>query len=159
MFVVAILLTAGVFGLIQFTNLGLAMRAAAQNRRAAALMGVNPNRTITTAWILAGATAGIAGVLLAAATSLDPYSLPLQVLPAYVAVLIGGLESLPGVLAGSVVVGLTIGIVPALGPLPIIGEIAQQTGSPQVFLALLTFAVLARRGEPLTAADLRAEGT
>lgn len=159
MFAVAVVLTAVVFSLFRFTDIGLAMRAAAQNRRAAALMGVNPNTTITVAWLLAGATAGVAGTLLAGATSLDPYGLPLAVLPAFVAALIGGLDSLPGVLVGSVVVGLAIGIVPALSPLPLVGSVARQTGSPQVILSLLTFAVLARRGEPLVAADIRAEGT
>ncbi|MHB8467012.1 MAG: branched-chain amino acid ABC transporter permease [Acidimicrobiales bacterium] len=158
MFVVAIVVVAAVFGLLQFTDLGLSMRAAAQNRRAAALMGVNPNTTITMAWVLAGATAGLAGVLLAAATNLDPYNLSLQVLPAYVAALVGGLDSLPGVLGGSLVVGLALGVVPALGPLPMVGSLARQTGAPQVFLALVTFVVLARRGEALVAGDIRAQG-
>jgi branched-subunit amino acid ABC-type transport system permease component len=121
-------------------------------------MGVNPNLTTTAAWLIAGATAGMGGVLLAAATNLEPYNLSLQVLPAYVAALIGGLENLPGVLVGSVVVGAVLGAVPAFGQLPLLGSIARQSGAPQVFLTIVTFAVLARRGEALTAGDIRAEG-
>jgi len=158
LFIAAVVVGAAVFALFQFTDIGMAMRAAAQNRRAAGLMGVNPNVTVTVAWALAGATAGLAGVLLAAATNLEPYNLSLQVLPAYVAVLIGGLESLPGVVVGAVAVGAAIGVVPALGQLPILGQMARQTGASQVFLGVLTMIVLARRGEALVAGDIRAEG-
>lgn len=158
LFAVAIITSAIFFAVFRFTDLGLAMRGAAQNRRAAALMGVNPNLTTSVAWLFAGATAGLGGVLLASATSLDPYNLPLSVLPAFVAALVGGLESLPGVLLGSVLVGVVMGIVPALVQLPLVGHLAGQTGSPQVFLAAVTFFVLARRGQALVAGDIRAEG-
>lgn len=146
------------FFVFRFTDLGLAMRGAAQNRRAAALMGVNPNLTTTAAWLIAGATAGLGGVLLAAATSLQPYNLSLAVLPAFVAALIGGLENLPGVLMGSVLVGVVLGAVPAFAQFPLIGSLASQAGAPTVFLGVLTFIVLGRRGEPLVAGDIRAEG-
>jgi branched-chain amino acid transport system permease protein len=156
--VVAIAVAVGFFAVFRFTDLGLAMRGAAQNRRAAALMGVNPNLTTTAAWLIAGATAGLGGVLLAAATSLHPYNLSLAVLPAFVAALIGGLENLPGVLTGSLLVGVVLGAVPAFGQLPWLGSMASQAGAPTVFLGLVTFVVLARRGEPLVAGDIRAEG-
>jgi branched-chain amino acid transport system permease protein len=158
MFVTAVVAAGAVFALFRYTDLGLAMRAAAQNRRGTALMGVNPNRTITVAWALAGATAGLAGVLLAAATNLEPYTLALQVLPAYVAALIGGLDNLPGVLVGSVIVGAAMGLVPAFGDIPMVGSLARQTGAPQVFLGVVTCLVLMRRGEVLVAGDVRAEG-
>jgi len=158
MFVVAILVTGVFFALFRFTDLGLAMRGAAQNRRAASLMGVNPNLTTSAAWIVAGATSGLGGVLLGAATNLDPYALPLAVLPAFVAALIGGLENLPGVLLGSALVGAVLGAVPAFSDLPLLGSLAGQTGSPQVFLTAVTFLVLARRGQSLVAGDIRAEG-
>lgn len=157
LFFSAVVITGAFFALFRFTDLGMAMRGAAQNRRAAALMGVNPNRTTTMAWLLAGTTAGVGGVLVAAANNLDPYNLSLQVLPAYVAALIGGLGNLPGVLLGSLIVGGVLGAVPALGEIPLLGEIARQSGAPQVFLTAVTFIVLARRGDPLVAADTRAE--
>lgn len=158
LFLSALVITAAFFALFRFTDLGMAMRGAAQNRRAAALMGVNPNRTTTMAWLLAGATAGVGGVLVAAANNLEPYNLSLQVLPAYVAALVGGLGNLPGVLVGSIVVGVVLGVVPALGEVPVLGALARQSGAPQVFLTVVTFVVLARRGDPLVAADARAEG-
>jgi branched-chain amino acid transport system permease protein len=156
--VVAVAVALAFFAVFRFTDLGLAMRGAAQNRRAAALMGVNPNLTTTAAWMIAGATAGLGGVLLASATSLQPYNLSLAVLPAFVAALIGGLENLPGVLTGSVLVGVVLGAVPAFAQVPVLGNLASQAGAPTVFLGIVTFVVLARRGEPLVAGDIRAEG-
>lgn len=158
LFVVAVAVAVVFFALFRFSDLGLAMRGAAQNRRAAALMGINPNLTTSAAWMVAGATAGLGGVLLAAATNLDPYNLPLAMLPAFVAALIGGLDRLAGVMVGSIIVGAVLGAVPAFGELPLLGGVARQVGAPQVFLAIVTFIVLARRGDALVAGDIRAEG-
>lgn len=149
LFLVAVIVAAGFIALFRFTDLGLAMRCSADNRRAAALMGIDPERTTAIAWLFAGLLAALGGVLLAASTTLHPYSLALEVLPAFVAALIGGLENVPGALYGSVVVGLTVGIVPTFG------GIGHQTGAPQVALALLAFLVMSMRGARFSASDVR----
>jgi branched-subunit amino acid ABC-type transport system permease component len=136
----------------RFTDLGLAMRAAADNRKAAGLMGIDPDRTTALAWFFAGTLAAFGGVLLAAATNLHPYILSLEVLPAFVAALIGGLSSERGALAGAAIVGLTIGIVPSVQGL------AHTTGAPQVALAVVAFLVMARRGQRIVATDVHAGG-
>jgi sulfate-transporting ATPase len=156
LFAIAVLGSAGFFALFQYTDFGLAMRAAAQNRRAASLMGVNPNLTAALAWIIGGGLAGLSGVLLAGVTSLHPYNLTLLVLPAFVAALIGGLDSLPGALIGAAVVGLAEGMVPAIGLVPGIGSFATQVGAPQLVLAILAFGVMYLRGERFTGSDIRA---
>ena len=157
-FVTSLFFAAGVFGLFRYTRLGLAMRAAAENRRAASLMGIDPDRTTMIAWALAGALAGITGVMLAAVTNLHPYTLSLQMLPAFVAALIGGMVSLPGALLGAVIVGSALGMVPAFGDLPLVGDFASQIGASQVVLALIAFSVMARRGQTLVAGDPRGAG-
>ena len=68
-------------------------------------MGIDPDRTTMIAWMFAGILAAVGGVLLASSTVLHPYTLSLQVLPAFVAALIGGLDSVAGAVVGSVVVG------------------------------------------------------
>ncbi|MCA1834552.1 MAG: ATP-binding cassette domain-containing protein [Actinomycetota bacterium] len=141
LFGVALLIAGAVALLFRFTGIGLAMRAAAENRRAASLMGIDPDRTTSAAWALAGGLAGISGVLLAAVTSLHPYTLPRQVLPAFVATLLGGLGSIPGALAGAGVVGVATGIIPGLG------SFGRQPGSAQVVLALVALVVMAMRGK------------
>jgi branched-subunit amino acid ABC-type transport system permease component len=149
LFAVSIVLAAGFIALFRYTDLGLAMRAAADNRRAASLMGIDPERTTAAAWLFAGALAGLGGVLLAAALVLHPYILALQVIPAFVAALIGGLENVKGAVYGSVIVGLTIGLVPT------ISVFKDQQGMPQVVLALLAFGVMALRGQRFAAGDVR----
>jgi branched-chain amino acid transport system permease protein len=149
LFVTALVMAALFMGLFKFTDLGLAMRCAADNRRAAWLMGINPDRTTSVAWLFAGLLAALGGVLLGASTNLHPYTLSLQVLPAFVAALIGGLESLPGALVGAVVVGLTIGIVPTIT----VADIGQQVGASQLALAALAFVVMSLRGKRFSLAD------
>lgn len=156
--VVACILTAALFALFKFTALGLAMRGSASNRTAAALMGVNPDRTTGVAWMMGGALAAVAGILLSSVLTLDPYGFPLQALPAFVAALIGGLGSMPGALVGSLVVGLTIGAVPGLTNAPAVGGFASSIGASQAVLAGVAFVVMAMRGEKLSASNVRSAG-
>jgi branched-chain amino acid transport system permease protein len=144
----AIAAAAGCAALLARTDLGLALRGAAENRRAAALMGVDPDRAAAVAWAGAGILAAAGGILLAASTNLHPYTLSLQVLPAFVAALIGGLESVPGAVWGSAVVGTAIGIVPSLSG-------GARPGVPQVVLALAAFVVMALRGERYVGTGMR----
>ncbi|MHB8510815.1 MAG: branched-chain amino acid ABC transporter permease [Actinomycetota bacterium] len=149
LFFVALIVSAGFIALFRYTDLGLALRAAANNRRAAALMGIDPNRTTAIAWCFAGALAGLGGVLLAATTNPTPYTASFGVIPAYVAALLGGLESVSGAVVGSIFVGVVIGIVPTL---PKIGSI---TGIQQFVLLIVALGVMATRGHRFTSSDLR----
>ena len=151
LFATMLAVAAGLFALLQRTNLGLMMRGSAESRLGAALHGVNPDRITEFTWALGGLLAGLAGILLAAVTSLQPYRLPLQALPGFIAALIGGLGSLPGALAGAAVVGITQGLVPVLGP------IGQSQGAPQLFLAIVAMVVMATRGSKLVASDVRGD--
>jgi sulfate-transporting ATPase len=158
LFVVGIGISAALFAFFKFTEVGLAMRGAAQNRRAAALMGVDPDLAAAAAWGLGGALAALAGILLAALTNLDPYSLSLQVLPAFVAALIGGLESLLGALVGSFIAGLLFGLVPALAQIPVIGSIFRYSGATQLVLTILALVVMATRGRKFAGSEASESG-
>ncbi|MHB8339901.1 MAG: branched-chain amino acid ABC transporter permease, partial [Mycobacteriales bacterium] len=81
LFVIGVVITAGLFALFQFTGVGLAMRASADSRRGAELMGIDVDRTTALAWALGGGLAGLAGVCVGSLTNLSPYTLGLQVLP------------------------------------------------------------------------------
>src|SRR5688572_28698142 len=140
LFAVMLVLAAALIVLVQRTDLGLIMRGTAESRLAASLMGVDPDRITSLAWAMGGALAAVAGVLLAGVTSLHPYTLALQVLPAFIAALIGGLGSLPGALVGAAIVGSVQGLV------PLFGEIGKLQGAPQLFLAALAVVVMATRG-------------
>jgi branched-chain amino acid transport system permease protein len=146
---VPVVATGVFFALFRFTHLGLAMRLAADNRRAASLMGIDPERTTAAAWLIGGLFAGLGGILLAGDVGLHPYLLPLQVLPAFVAALIGGLDSAGGALIGSIIVGLAIGLVPSFG------TFGQQVGAPQLALTILAFIIMGARGRRFQASDVR----
>ena len=145
LFVTMLVVFAGLTLLFKFTDLGLLLRGAAENPKAASLMGVNPERMTALTWILGGALAGLGGILLAAVTSLQPYTLPLQALPAFLAALLGGLGSLTGALVGGAAVGLVLGLVPVLPGLQSV------QGSSQLLLTVVGLLVMAGRGKQLSA--------
>ena len=94
------------FGLFfQRSRQGIAMRAVADDQQAALAMGISVRRVFALAWILAGVSAVGAGMLLANLTSvsLDLASFGLLVFPV---VILGGLDSVLGVVVGGVVIGL-----------------------------------------------------
>lgn len=151
LFFIALAITGGLIMLFQKTDLGLVMRGTAENRRAAALMGVDPDRITALTWIMGGSLAGISGIMLASVTNLHPYVLSLQALGAFVAALLGGMASLPGAVAGAVIVGLTQAIFPNLGFFENI------QGVEQLFLALVAVGAMVTRGQRIVGGDVRSE--
>ncbi len=93
------------------TRTGKAMRAVAQDREAAALMGIDINRTITTAFLLGGALAGAAGMIALFYNNSARFQMGFRYgLFAFTAAVLGGIGNLSGAVLG----GLLIGIVWAL---------------------------------------------
>lgn len=87
--------------------LGIGMRAAAQDFAVTRVMGINANRVIIAAFAISGLLAGVAAVLwIAQRGSVDPVMGFNPVLKAFIAVVLGGLGSLSGAVAGGVVLGL-----------------------------------------------------
>jgi branched-chain amino acid transport system permease protein len=89
----------------QFTNVGLAMRATAENQRLAQSIGLRVRGILAIAWAIAALLATIGGVLQGGVTNLSS-NLPLLALSAFPAVLLGGLESITGALVGGIIIGL-----------------------------------------------------
>lgn len=110
-FVVAMLLSAALELFLRTTDLGKAMRAAAQNRDVAMLMGVNPDRVFGVAVGLALALAGAAGSLLMPFYPAYPTVGQVFVLFAFVAVVLGTL----GNVRGALIAGLMMGMAESLG--------------------------------------------
>ena len=108
--VVAGLLALGMHVLLTRTMLGSRMLAVAEDRGAAMLMGIRPDRMQALAWGLSAASAGIAGALMAIAYPFSPSVGETFVLTAFVVVSFGGFGSVPG----AVIAGFVIGLVEAL---------------------------------------------
>jgi branched-chain amino acid transport system permease protein len=110
MFVTVVLL-AIFWWVVQYTPLGRAQRACEQDRRMAALLGINVDRTISITFIMGGALAAVAGVLYliyyGVVNFADGF---VPGIKAFTAAVLGGIGSLPGAVLG----GLLIGLIEAL---------------------------------------------
>jgi branched-chain amino acid transport system permease protein len=104
-FILALLAFAAFVAFFRFTSVGLAMRATAENQKLAQAVGLRVRIILGVAWAIAALLAATAGILQGGATSLS-LNLPLLALRAFPAVLLGGLESVPGALVGGIVIGL-----------------------------------------------------
>jgi branched-chain amino acid transport system permease protein len=93
------------------TDIGRAIRATSQNKEAAILMGIDVDRVAAVAFGLGTALAGAAGVLLAPSLYLYPTVGELLIVKSFVIVVLGGLGSVPGAIAG----GIMLGLVESLG--------------------------------------------
>ena len=94
--------------LIKFTRIGKAMRATAQDREMAMLVGINVDRVISVTFIVGSATAAIGGVLIASHIGQINYYIGFIVgIKAFVAAVLGGIGSIPGAVLGSLVLGWT----------------------------------------------------
>ena len=93
--------------LVQRTRQGKAMRATAQDKDAAAIMGINVNRTISFTFVIAGALAGAAGTLYSLWATTVRFDQGFQLgLIAFTAAVLGGIGNLPGAVLGAVTIGL-----------------------------------------------------
>ncbi len=94
--------------LIKFTRIGKAMRATAQDKVMAALVGIDVNRVISVTFVVGSATAAIGGVLIASHMGqINFYIGFLAGIKAFVAAVLGGIGSIPGAVLGSLVLGWT----------------------------------------------------
>jgi len=94
--------------LIKFSRIGKAMRATAQDRNMAMLVGVDINRVISVTFIVGSATAAIGGILIASHIGqINFYIGFIAGIKAFVAAVLGGIGSIPGAVLGSLVLGWT----------------------------------------------------
>jgi branched-chain amino acid transport system permease protein len=92
--------------LVQQTRQGKAMRATAQDRDAAAMMGINVNRTISFTFLLAGGLAGAGGLVYALYFGQIRYDTGFSLgLIAFTAAVLGGIGNLPGAVLGALLIG------------------------------------------------------
>ena len=83
------------------------MRATAQDQDASAMMGINVNRTISFTFLLAGALAGVAGIVYALYSTNIQFDQGFELgLIAFTAAVLGGIGNLPGAVLGALIIGL-----------------------------------------------------
>jgi branched-chain amino acid transport system permease protein len=94
--------------LIKYTRIGKSMRATAQDKTMARLVGININRVISVTFVIGSATAAIGGVLISSHIGQINYYIGfIAGIKAFVAAVLGGIGSIPGAVLGSLVLGWT----------------------------------------------------
>jgi len=104
--VTCVLVLLALMYMLQRTWTGKALRAVSQDREAAAIAGINPDRMNMLAFALGGMIAALAGALLVQAFSWLPQVGNIPAMRSFVIVVLGGLGSLPGAFVGGIMVGL-----------------------------------------------------
>jgi branched-chain amino acid transport system permease protein len=133
-FVLALAITGGLWTFLMRTDLGRAIRATSQNADAAVLMGVDVGRVAVFTFGLGTALAAAAGVLLAPSLYLYPTVGELLIVKCFVIVVLGGLGSVPGAIAG----GVLLGVVESLGAVYVSATYKDGIGFV-LFLAVLLY--------------------
>ena len=112
-FVLSILLLIGLNTLVQRSRFGRSMRAVAEDKQTAALMGINVNSVISKTFIISGALGGAAGVMWGIQNGIIYHSVGfIPGLKAFTAAVLGGIGNIPGAMVG----GLFLGVVESVGP-------------------------------------------
>ena len=105
-FAVALLLMAMLWAALNFTRMGRAMRATADNPDLARLKGVEPGTVAAITVVVGGGLAGVGGMLVALDTAADPLTGFRLILSVFAAAVLGGLGSIPGAVAGALLIGM-----------------------------------------------------
>jgi branched-chain amino acid transport system permease protein len=134
----AVVLIVALYAFLEWTRLGRAMRAAAQDADGAALQGVNIELISALGFALGCALAGASGALLAPVLSVSPWMGALPVVKAFIIIILGGMGSLPGAVLG----GLILGGVEGVGTLFFSSAAVNMLG----FLMVIAILVLRPRG-------------
>src|SRR6266567_2170501 len=112
-FVFAAATAIGLAIFLQGTKFGLEVTAAVSDKTLARLSGIRVDRTRMFVWALAGATSGIAAMLIASVNTFTPLSTTLVLIRGLTAALLGGLTSITGAFVGGIAIGVVESLVTA----------------------------------------------
>jgi branched-chain amino acid transport system permease protein len=104
--VVSSLTIALLYAFMKFTFMGKALRAVAQDRETAGLMGINPKQLIMLTFVIASALAGMGGAMLGPILVLTPFAGTTVIVKAFAIVIIGGFGNVEGTIIAGLLVGL-----------------------------------------------------
>jgi branched-chain amino acid transport system permease protein len=136
-FVAAVVMMVGLTQFISRTKVGKAMRAVAEDKEIASLMGINVNRVIVTTFAIGGILAGVAGVMFALVFGLVQYNMGfVPGIKAFTAAVLGGIGSVTGAAIG----GLILGVVESVGPVLLLAGI--HVPAPNQLRDVVAFSIL-----------------
>jgi branched-chain amino acid transport system permease protein len=128
------ILVLGLHLLLTRSHIGRAMRAAAENPALAEITGIDVAQVVRITWLIGGALACAAGVMIGLTVQIRPYMGFDLLLPLFAAAILGGIGSIPGAMLG----GLVVGLAESLGVL-VVGAEYRAAISFAVLILLLLF--------------------
>ena len=135
--VTAVIMMVALQWFVRSTKTGKAMRAVAEDREIASLMGIDVDRVVVITFVIGGLLAGVAGVLYSLA--FGQVSATMGFLPgiaAFTAAVLGGIGSIPGAVLG----GLVLGVAESVGPYLLLSGV--HAPSPFELKGVITFSIL-----------------
>jgi branched-chain amino acid transport system permease protein len=140
----ALLMMFILYGIVQWTKMGKAMRAVSEDKEVAALMGINVDRTIALTFALGGASAGAAGILYVLLFPVVNFFMGfIPGLKAFTAAVLGGIGNVAGAFVGAIIIGL----IEAVGPILFLDGFGIPTPSQlkdAIAFAILVFILIFR---------------
>jgi branched-chain amino acid transport system permease protein len=133
MILVVAILVCLLYAFFQFTSLGLAMRAAAQNRLSSRFVGIRVDRMIALGWGISASIGALAGIMVAPIVFLDPNMMSGILIYAFAAALLGGIDSPFGAVLGGFIVGVLENLLGAY----VIGTELKLTAAFAIIIAVL----------------------
>ncbi len=113
-FIVSALTVTALTGLINYTKIGKALQAVAEDATTASLLGINTERYIVLTFFLSGFLGGVAGTLVGSSVSIaGPYFGIAFGLKGLAVIVLGGLGNIPGAVVGGIIIGLAESFVPS----------------------------------------------
>lgn len=132
-FGIAITVSIGVFLFLAKTQIGKMIRAAADNRFGAQIVGIKVNRVYAICFGVGSACVGIAGTLMLPLIPLDPYIGPSYTITSFIIVILGGMGNLFGAFIG----GLIIGVAESLGAIFLVSSLKEVVSFTIMIIVLL----------------------
>jgi branched-chain amino acid transport system permease protein len=139
------LCSAALYMLLNFTTLGIALRASMENSSLSEAIGINVSKMLAISWFIAGGLAGIAGSLIPMWTMVNPNTGTLLIASMFCASIVGGLEEIYGAILG----GFLLGLVDVVGTSILASHVAPWVTLYEPVIPLLVLSgtvILAPRG-------------
>ena len=134
------------WGLFQYTKVGLALRAVAVNPEEARLVGVRVSWMLALGWGLAALLGAVAGMLTAPTVGLDPNMMAAVLIYAFAAAVLGGIDSPLGAVIGGLTVGVLLNLLGYLSQYDAVSWFTEELRLPAALLIILVVLVVRPQG-------------
>ena len=134
------------WGLFQFTKVGLALRAAAVNPDEARLVGVRVTWMLALGWGLAALLGAVAGMLTAPTVGLDPNMMAAVLIYSFAAAVLGGIDSPIGAVVGGLAIGVLLNLLSYLSQYDMFSWFTEELRLPMALLIILAVLLIRPQG-------------